>query len=367
MASLIEFFPCTWSLLDLIINEGDPGEMCEVYKFVVDYVLKEWFSKGDLSANVIKDWIKCVTGGMDYVTMDRNALEAVLLENKNYRAFRVASSSSALSIDEDRRIRDLLQFYISHSRKKFVWYTLVISFFHNCEHMTRTTIIKGLFRTKPTTRIEQLLFISIISQLKKMTGRGGNFRSIALTSNSGQRIGWAIQTVLRGWDVLAKYFGFKDVEQMLLPYIIFDEDEAEFVVLESSHKGYYPKKNRKMFDFPISPTVIPDDTFKYAVDFDEQVDEELRKLTSSFLEDCISVAADTELYALSNSDKRPCMDIFHVQENSLPARFHQLPMENMNKIRNSIQNFGLQADNPSAFNLEPTKTEDVLVSSIQIN
>ena len=368
MAPLIEFLPYTWSLLDLIIKEGDPGEKCEDYKFVVDYVLTEWYSKRDLCEDVIKEWINCVTGGMDYITMERNALEALLLQNKNYRAFRVASSSSALSIGEDSRVRDLLQFFLSHQQKKFVWYTLVNSFFHNCEHMTRTTVIKGLFKTKPTTRIEQLFFISIISKLKKMTGRGGNSRSIALTSNSGQRIGWAIQTVLRGWDALAKYFGFKDVEQMLLPYIIFDEEMAEFVVIESRQKGYYPKKNRKMFDFPILPTVVADDTFKYAVDLDDRVDEELRKLASSCLEDCMSVAADTELYALSNSDKWARMDMFHLQGNSLPARFHQLPMENMSNIRKSIQTLGLQAGSATAFNLEPpTKTEDIPVSAIQIN
>lgn len=364
MASLKEFLVKTWVLLELILTQEAYENIWEDYKHVVDFVLEKWSTEKERTTPVVKQWLGSVVGTEDWTSMDMVELEKSLHEKKNYRAFRVATASMTRSDNQDSRLKDLLQLFMNSPRLKFAWYSLINAFFHNCEGSGRRIVVKGLFKTKPSTRLEQLLFVSIIGQIKNMSKPARNGRSYNLDMANGQRIGWAVQTVLRAWDALAKYFCFVDLEQMILPYITFDGNLGRFVAIPRRDIGYLPRKNEKMFDFPLHPTTVRTETFQYAVDLDDEIDGHIRQLVTSCLEDCISIAADMELYALSKSDKWIRMEMFQLQQNQLPSRFHQFPMERMTIIREEVKKLGLvRVIPPSLQLLHSVKLEDIPVSS----
>ena len=335
---------------------------------LVTWVINKEAGKNENCSTIVSEWIKLAAPNQNFPSSDISSLERNLLEKTNYRAFRIVSSSYAGINDHDQRPRDLLQFFINNPSPKFTWSCLVNHFFANLEGLKRREVFEWLFATSPTTRFQQLIFISLVSELRSRFARcRGVSKGCTLGASNGQRIGWALQTIMTGWEAFAKYLCFENLQQMIFPFLSFHTKDCHFIPLRNRADGYMPSEYENKLQFPIESTTNASETFKYASEVSDNVDSFLRTLTTYFLEDCISTASNTELYALSHSDVWPLLDQFQIQNNQLPTRFHQLPNNEIENIRKEISRLQLQQPTPGVPHSTTLKVENVTFSSQAIN
>ena len=320
------FIISTWSVLDYIKQENNTSHPITDYPDFVHWIIKKEVPKGEQIPPLISEWISLCTTTEHFATLDSLRLEQELMEKTNYRAFRTASATYPTPTDNDSRVSDLIRFMISKPKLKFTWTCLLNHFFSNREGLERREVYKGVFFTRPSTHFQQLMFLSVVLQLKNTVGKSrGRNNGFTLTPNNGQRIGWALQTVMRGWDSFAKFLNFKNIEQMILPYISICNESIHIFVLHSRDLGYLPIRSQSSLEFPLKPTTVASETFNYAAEQDEEVDAQLRILASLFLENCIGSVSNADLYTLSATGSWPLINRFQVEGNDLPTRFHQLP------------------------------------------
>jgi hypothetical protein len=102
----------------------------------------------------------------------------------------------------------------------------------------------------PATAFENVLFLSMVvlnrrtkgDSAKYYIGAAWNGSSTGYRSSSDQpqRIGWSIKAVVQAWDSLPRTLGFKDVESMIEPYIVFDHDAMMYVAIREGGASSWP-------------------------------------------------------------------------------------------------------------------------------
>ena len=63
-------------------------------------------------------------------------------------------------------------------------------------------------------------------------------------TKSGNRIGFAVQTVLNAWNAIASSMQFNNCQDMISPYILFDQELGVFKVLSTRNDGFAPSSQK---------------------------------------------------------------------------------------------------------------------------
>ena len=139
-----------------------------------------------------------------------------------------------------------------------------------------------------------------------------------------QRLGYAVQVVIRSWDLLAIRLHFKDVDDMIAPYIVYDSTERAFQVLQERSDGYADKQQSADLGGQVQKGTDTGNACQIALQRSDAVDMELRQFAGMFLEDIRNVTSRPAVYNETPTGEtmhlRTLAD-FHASGDGLPPRF----------------------------------------------
>jgi len=112
-----------------------------------------------------------------------------------------------------------------------------------------------------TTTFERVVFLMALIQMdrdwklqaesrprSRTRTRSSNRPTPLLKKDSpwtAQRLGYGIHVILKSWDVLAKSLGATNTEELLQPYLLYDQRVFTYHVLDSENRGFAPLRELK--------------------------------------------------------------------------------------------------------------------------
>jgi hypothetical protein len=155
---------------------------------------------------------------------------------------------------------------------------------------------------------EQVLFISAVSAMratqlsKKLMPRQRTKAKISIQSafrssepGHGQRIGVAVRSLVSAWDKLAVALRFKNAEDMLSPYILFDRVCMRFLPIEET-RGWAPLQQRFTLLKEFSAEMSRERVDPRAAAEDAKLDTQLRIAATRSLDNVMQCATDKRLF-----------------------------------------------------------------------
>lgn len=272
-------------------------------------------------------------------------VRTILKENTLARTYRVTAVCHGTSLGGDKRLRDLVEYIFSDQDSPISIYPLLNVFFTYFPEASHSQSKSGtnMFGTKPATTLERILFLAFLceehalhsrsqntfearkrkfSELNSSAtrnsffGRGGSSSSDAVKGkremslyepcflphflhkdgSSSQRAGKVLQVICRGWNFFAQYLHFKDVDEMVRPYIWFGGSPLRAHVLMDRDDGYMPLESTSRLAVNQNPVLITEQTFDHVTEYSAEVDGFLRDLALAFINDVRRGTFSANLY-----------------------------------------------------------------------
>ena len=359
MVKFLELFVTCLKVIDswAAADPNFPAKDQRFASFVV-HVMKA-YEEGEESATELLSLLVRPAHPSSY---SNDMLEGKLKINANARLFRVVFAANARHGEDDFRVRRFIE-SISSNSLPFHHYATICSFFTESGDSTRTKGKKktDVHGTLPATRLEKLLFVAAIAFLSAVRpGKQSKKSKVSHTATSAdsvlgatipsltslkdpipQRIGYVVQSVVSGWANLATFIGFKDLESLLIPYVVPTLPAAQFKVL-SRDEGFARKDLFARADiFSESSTKERAETFTEAFDRSEAVDAQCRQLCTLFLEDLLSCIKSDTIYAIPLATDLQILSKYFPRKRTvkevedLPSRFHTLDSAMLSAIRSA--------------------------------
>jgi hypothetical protein len=111
------------------------------------------------------------------------------------------------------------------------------------------------------------------------------------------RIAVAISSVYRGWDISARILGFAGLEEMIAPYILFEEAQCSFIVLTKHGDGMAPLRQCVYLLHGMGAQRSKSNVAPCASARGPVVDGQMRGAAARFFEDIRECAFDPFLYS----------------------------------------------------------------------
>lgn len=200
------------------------------------------------------------------------------------------------------------------------------------------------------TGFEKTMFMAMLYKAYTVTKLGGSAdrktrkrakttQLPALTGDrtSSMKLASIVQSIIRAWDTYAYSVGFKNCEEMVLPYITFGADNI-FRALPSRSAGYSPVYQETALEErgKLKPTHTASLITPAALSLPDNVDSALRELSGIFLEDLDRLVLDNDLYEYEEHSTAPWAEVvlFHRKDGeALPKRFDDIDMNLTTVIR----------------------------------
>ena len=250
---------------------------------------------------------------------------------------------------KDRRTWDYAVALPGTYRKTNMW----ISTFFMSVQAVRRRKDKPAFHTSIATPFERLLFVmasKVIGDEKVAAGSGEPRRkkrrtdtqrlpAFKWTREGAQRIGYAVQTVVRAWDLFAQSLRFPNVDSMISPYILYMSASHKFVPLKARQDGYAPLSQRETLIGIEGATTDQGQCDPIAFDREDTVDNALRSLAGSFMEDYRRILLHNTLYTMKPGDDFDELRAFHPRETrpgKVPSRFDSFDVTALRQARDEV-------------------------------
>lgn len=244
-------------------------------------------------------------------------------------------------LPSDLRVWDLLTHLPEDGMSKKFWRC---SFFMALRRERKKAGKRGLLTLRPTV-FERLMFLcasrAIYFYTRKDVASGESSKkgkkrrklekkalpSFGWSAECGQCLGYAVQTICRSWDVYVQLLGFKDVEAMTSPYILYNSDSQQYVAIEKREDGYAPSSQLTTLSKGMKATTDISACDQSASSRSDSADSKLRHLTETFLGDLRSVVLDDVLYS-NGLQLQALLKFSRTNETTgLSPRFNDMPRE----------------------------------------
>ena len=236
------------------------------------------------------------------------------------------------------------------------------------------------FMTQVATPFERLMYLMAITKVltageARSRTRGKEIASeqrakkkartsaIKMDRNCAQRIGYAVQYIVRAWDVFAKTFNFASADAMLCPYLILNPESFLFEVISERSNGFAPMEQSRHLKKDFVSTTDEARICPAASSRNDEVDGLLRNLAKLFLEDVFSTVRKEELFSATPADGETLQVVMQFQRSGsseLPPRFDEFDEGQLQCLRETGASEGAAASNspvkfPSTADPEPLK------------
>ena len=229
---------------------------------------------------------------------------------------------------------------------------------------------KDGFLTQVATPFERMLFSMAIKKVlaaaedtskttAKQSGSDTRARKRArvtsvgkMDRNSAQRIGFAVQYIVRAWNVFARAINFTSVDAMISPYLCFNTDTFLFEVISKRAGGFAPVEQSTHLKKNLLPTLDADKICPTASSRSDETDWELRRLSKLFLQDVFSTVSKEELFSTTPADGETPQVVQHFEltgSSELPSRFEDFDENLLERLRGT----GASEHDPAA--ISPVK------------
>ena len=176
------------------------------------------------------------------------------------------------------------------------------------------------------------------------------------TTKSGNRIGFAVQSLLTAWNAVALHLALDSFHQLSAPYVLFKEDFGLFQVLEDRSDGFAPLSQTTSLLNVGDARQTSSDCDALAWKRDEDMDKGLRLLTLTFFNHLHDLIQHPDLYSHDENTKWQHMSKYDIREDSLPSIFFDMPddIQRCLKLQRSQQ-----AHQPEVINLLETADHEI--------
>ena len=221
------------------------------------------------------------------------------------------------------------------------------------------------------TAFEKTMFIAMLFKVWSVTKRGilvigkgtkrkysdplPNFKA---DRSHSQRIGSVVQSVIRAWDDYARFVGYRDCEDMVLPYITLSE-QLQFEPIRTRSEGYSPATMKGSLEAraDVAPSTDSEKVPEFVTVLSDEEDEALRSVSSMFLEDLDNLIVKDELYKLEEKKASPQVAAFYREHGkTLPPRFDEID-ENLTSVIKKV-NRSAEADDEAEVELIHSSDEE---------
>ena len=137
------------------------------------------------------------------------------------------------------------------------------------------------------------------------------------TTKSGNRIGFAVQSLLTAWNAVALHLGLDSFHQLSAPYVLFNEDFGLFEVLEDRSDGFAPLSQTTSLVNVGDAKQTSSDCDSLAWKRDEDMDKGLRLLTLTFFNHLHDLIQHPDLHSHDENTKWQHMSKYDIREDSL--------------------------------------------------
>lgn len=287
------------------------------------------------------------TFSLSVASNDAHQVVLKLNSNRNQQVYAIIKSLRGRG-GKEARAWELFEMAISPNAVKLRPHVLTCSFLlatPRSSRIARLSSINGRFQTYPSTSFEKMLFIICLTTagsygarkrgepVEKKTKVLHHWKSNTLMS---QKIGYAVQKVVRAWDTLARYLQFRSVEEMLSPYILFEATQLKFKAISSREKGFAPTQQSSSLLGEMIATTDPRSCCPIAFVRTRSLDENLRRLAKDFLEDLETLTLNDHLYRMDVDEKWDGLDRFIKFSGRLHVRFENYDNELFQLIREEM-------------------------------
>lgn len=314
------------------------------FKHLVDWVISVYTQQHDDAPVAIKNLLALVTRPNNYRSYSPDGLRDKLALNVNARTYRIVLGADVRHGDDDFRVRSLLEALLKETTSTSPYF-LLCSFFTDVGSSKTRGRIKDKFHTASASRFQQMLFICAINYLasllarhrKSPKARRGVDSPIpgldSLKAHTPQRVGFAIQTIVVGWDLFARHLGFSSVDELVFPYARIVTPSLQFEVLPTRDAGFTPASQLKVTTLDVEPTAVREETVSRAFDFPAPVDAHLRRIARDFHDDVLEGARSSSLYTISGNTEWDRANLYKPLPTGLPSRFTEYVGQVSDEIR----------------------------------
>jgi len=356
---------------------------------LVHYVLKT-IQQGGLEAHAnLNAFLNVFLNTNRHDLFNQAEVKKVITLNTESRMYRIVTAIDDPGNVGDHRLRELLC-WILDNKPHFSIYALFVGFFTHIERIAHSAPKgdQGIWKTKPATIMEKMVFLSMVAELMTTTKDKEShkvtssafltpppsqrpstsaeveeqddtklelfpacpIKNFALSKSHAQHVGFLIQYVSRAWDLLAQDMCYKNLEELVSPYITFDTTNCRFDVIKTREEGYMPLAVLKHFSTELKPTMLPVETFPGVVDLPHNVDRSIRVIVKHYLNDLRKMVFAATMYTdIDQMQLIRRIKKFRVTGHGLPERFASLNADDVEKIRASRrESLGIAMPVPAA-------------------
>lgn len=342
--------PLIWQCRDLWHNE-DPEQKPRDRRYIhfKSFLLSYINDHNKEAPHCVQKLLDDYSGGHSYLSYSSDQMSSKINSEARGRTYRFAFAADVGHHDNDFRVRYFLQ-ELMNRNIPIRWNSTVCNMF--CDRDGGETSRNKVFLTQPCSRFEQLFYLSCATLLalarSKCKKRKRNstaqssqhsffqkFLVKTLSKFEGsppQRVGWAIQKIIRAWDSFARHLGFKGIEHMIIPYLYFDDSHFIFKTISSRSNGFAPSSILNEIKFGLHQTTIEEETFQLAFNFPVSIDSILRQFTTFFLDDVYNIIQFEELYTITTGSDWNLIQRFIGHGRQLSSRFDLFSQSDIDQI-----------------------------------
>lgn len=184
--------------------------------------------------------------------------------------------------------------------------------------------------SEPGTPFERALYLLYLGKLTHPHGVGGpssNYHHMCASFNPSfnhfWRIAVAVQAIARSWSLVARIFGFNSIEALSSPYVLFNKKTYLLHPLSQS-EGFAPRTQSNSFKCNNRPTADPDLTYPGVTERSPQLDQCLRSVVETFLEDLSKHVLSNSLFGARMASWTGFPFFLSSKNTVLPRRFDDL-------------------------------------------
>ena len=253
----------------------------------------------------------------------------------------------------------------SIGRESFVRQTLACQFF--VAHTQLRTTDHGNWATpRVSSAFEKIIFLMAMLQMERdlkatpvrPRTRSSSNRTVLIRKESpasAQRLGYAIHVVVKAWDTLARALDVSTAEELLQPYLLYDQRMFKYHVLDSEERGFSPLRELKTLLHgrgAVRKLQHAKSISHRAVHRSVLQDAQMRLCASSFWAHITDITKDRKLFdqTVSSPKQNAFLCAFEAQEDSIETdsgRFTSIPgLQNVERQLTAFRNSELPQSTP---------------------